>query len=179
MPAMKASNTFIGKLVSLRAIEPEDLETLYTIENDPALWQVGSANVPYSRYSLKRFIAQNTNDIFTDHQLRLMIEENSTRQTVGMVDITDISFRHHRAEVGIVIARRHQEKGFGTEALSLVEDYARRIPQLNQLFAHVSTGNQPSVRLFQKAGYEHTGTLKRWIYENGAYTDVILFQKFL
>ena len=176
---MRESSTFIGKLVSLRAIEPEDLETLYTIENDTSLWLVGSANVPYSRYSLKRFIAQNTNDIFTDHQLRLMIEENSTRQTVGMVDITDISFLHHRAEVGIVIAREHQEKGFGTEALSLVEDYARRIPQLNQLFAYVSTDNHPSAHLFQQAGYEHTGTLKGWIHGNGAYTDVMVFQKFL
>ena len=39
-------------VVTLRAIEPEDLDVLYTIENDDKLWTVGSTNVPYSRYSL-------------------------------------------------------------------------------------------------------------------------------
>ena len=34
--------------VRLRAMEPEDLELLYTIENDTQLWCVGTANVPVS-----------------------------------------------------------------------------------------------------------------------------------
>ena len=35
--------------VHLRAIEPEDLDLLYRIENDVKLWNVGTTNVPYSR----------------------------------------------------------------------------------------------------------------------------------
>jgi len=30
--------------VRLRAIEPEDLDLLYTIENDVSLWNVGTTN---------------------------------------------------------------------------------------------------------------------------------------
>ena len=41
----------IDKIV-LRAMEPEDLEELYAIENDRSIWDVGSTNVPYSRYAL-------------------------------------------------------------------------------------------------------------------------------
>ena len=43
--------------VSLRAIEPEDLDLLYRIENDRNLWNVGTTNVPYSRYTLHDYIA--------------------------------------------------------------------------------------------------------------------------
>ena len=35
--------------IRLRAIEPEDLDLLYLIENDTRLWNVGTTNVPYSR----------------------------------------------------------------------------------------------------------------------------------
>ena len=38
--------------IKLRAIEPEDLEVLYKIENDVRLWNIGVTNVPYSKYTL-------------------------------------------------------------------------------------------------------------------------------
>ena len=85
-------------VVNLRAIEPEDLDVLYQIENDEALWDVGITNVPYSRYTLHDYIAQSAGDIYTDRQVRLMIE-NEQRQTVGIVDIVNFQPQHLRAEV--------------------------------------------------------------------------------
>ena len=32
--------------IRLRALEPEDLDVLYGIENDHSLWSVGATNVP-------------------------------------------------------------------------------------------------------------------------------------
>ena len=52
--------------VRLRAMEPEDLDFLYNIENDRELWNVGNTNVPYSRYVLHDYIANATNDIYSD-----------------------------------------------------------------------------------------------------------------
>ena len=43
--------------VTLRALEPEDLELLYHIENDDKLWNVGITNVPYSRFMLQEYSA--------------------------------------------------------------------------------------------------------------------------
>ena len=39
-------------IVRLRAMEPEDLDFLYAMENDKEVWDVGCTNVPYSRYVL-------------------------------------------------------------------------------------------------------------------------------
>ena len=49
--------------IRLRALEPEDLDLLYKIENDMKLWNVGATNVPYSRYTLHDYIATASNDI--------------------------------------------------------------------------------------------------------------------
>ena len=59
----------------LRAMEPEDLDILYRIENDFELWAVGATNVPYSRYALHEYIASASGDIYTDRQVRLIIED--------------------------------------------------------------------------------------------------------
>ena len=60
--------------VTLRAIEPEDLDLLYLIENDTKLWHVGATNVPYSRYTLHDYIATSSDDNYADRQVRLKIE---------------------------------------------------------------------------------------------------------
>ena len=60
--------------VRLRAMEPEDLDFLYNIENDRELWNVGNTNVPYSRYVLHDYIANATNDIYSDGQVRMIVE---------------------------------------------------------------------------------------------------------
>ena len=60
--------------VKLRAIEPEDLDLLYRIENDVKLWNVGTSNVPYSRYTLHDYVANASDDIYTDRQVRMMVE---------------------------------------------------------------------------------------------------------
>ena len=38
--------------ITLRSPEPEDLELMYTMENDTTLWSVGNATLPYSRYTI-------------------------------------------------------------------------------------------------------------------------------
>ena len=84
--------------IRLRALEPEDLDLLYNIENDQSLWDVGNTNVPYSRYALHNYIAQTTGDIYQDGQVRLMIE-NEQSEVVGIADLVNFDARHQRAEL--------------------------------------------------------------------------------
>ena len=124
-------------VVNLRAIEPEDLDVLYQIENDEALWDVGITNVPYSRYTLHDYIAQSAGDIYTDRQVRLMIE-NEQRQTVGIVDIVNFQPQHLRAEVGIVVQKPWRQRHYATAALEKVTAYVHKVLHLHQLYACVA-----------------------------------------
>ena len=47
------------KRIQLRAIEPEDLELLYSIENDMSVWNVGMTNVPYSKFALNEYLLRH------------------------------------------------------------------------------------------------------------------------
>jgi len=156
----------------LRAVEPEDLDLMYLIENDTQLWQCGGSTVPYSRYALRRFIEQNQNDIHQDGQLRMVIQQDGT--AVGFVDLQNYDALHQRAEVGIVLVPEAQHQGFAREALRLLEGYVRQHLRLNLMYAFVAKENQPAVRLFQQAGYTSQGVLPCWIHQQDAHIFTLL-----
>ena len=39
-------------MVQLRALEPEDIDFLYQLENDQTLWEVSETQAPFSRQLL-------------------------------------------------------------------------------------------------------------------------------
>lgn len=159
----------------LRAMEPEDLDLLYSIENDSQLWDVSTNNVPYSRYLLHDYIATSSGDIYTDHQVRLIIE-NGVGETVGLADLTNFDARNCRAEVGLVVVSRHRHCGYGQQALLQLADYALRVLHLHQLYALVDAANEHSRQVFQKAGFVETARLKDWLYNGLEYHEAVLLQ---
>ena len=165
--------------VILRAMEPEDLDTLYKIENNQELWAVSATNVPYSRFALHEYVETNTNDIYADKQVRLMID-NDAGETVGIIDLMNFSPQHSRAEVGIVIMKPHRQKGYATAAMEKLVAYARQTLHLHQLFLVTECDNENCLLLFEKLGFEITALLKQWLQQKeGVYKDACLMQLFL
>ena len=165
--------------VILRAMEPEDLDTLYKIENNQELWAVSATNVPYSRFALHEYVETNTNDIYADKQVRLMID-NDAGETVGIIDLMNFSPQHSRAEIGIVIMKPHRQKGYATAAMEKLVAYARQTLHLHQLFLVTECDNESCLLLFEKLGFEKTALLKQWLQQKeGVYKDACLMQLFL
>ena len=159
-------------------MEPEDLDWLYRIENDMEAWVHGVTNVPYSHYALRDFIAHSTGDIYSDGQVR-MIVETVDGEPGGGADMMSFDAKNNRAEVGIIIERRHRGKGYGTQSLTLLADYALRILHLHQLHAIVAFDNEESLRVFEKAGFSKSAFLRDWLYDGERYYEAVLMQKML
>ena len=165
-------------LVYLRALEMEDLEFLYEVENDRSLWGVGCTNVPYSRQMLIDYITSASADIYVDNQVRLIVE-NEQNEQVGILDLTDFDPRHHRAELGIVIKKEFQEQGYAKASVSRLLQYARNILHLQQIYAIVGIRNQKAAKMLQSVGFEGNNVLKQWLCGPVGYEDAMFFQYFL
>lgn len=164
--------------VRLRAMEPEDLDMLYGIENDSEVWDVGENNVPYSRYILHDYIAHAQADIYVDRQVRMVIV-NAEGTAVGVVDVVNFSPTHRRAEVSIIIMKAHRHKGYGQAALLQVMAYAQHTLHLHQLYAVVGEGNGASEALFRKVGFVPQTCLTDWLYDGSQYHSATLMQRIL
>ncbi len=169
--------TLSGKTISLRAIEPEDLDFLYTLENNEAVWEVSNTITPYSKFILKRYLENSYKDIYEAKQLRLAIID-SNDIVCGLVDLYDFNPTNKRAGIGIIIASEaHKNKGIATEALQLVINYAFTHLNMHQLYANISEDNSVSIKLFSNLGFEQSGIKKDWNFVSGVYKNEILYQK--
>ncbi len=168
--------TLKGEHIYLRALEPEDLEFIHTIENDETIWEISNTITPYSKFLIKQYLEHSHKDIFEVKQLRLVIC-NYNNEPLGMIDLFDFDFKNRRAGVGILIKdKTDREKGYGFEALKLLISYCKVHLDLHQLFCNVSEDNKASLSLFQKLGFEIIGLKKDWNYINGSFKNEYVLQ---
>ena len=166
-----------GDKVYLRALEAEDLQFLYELENNPEIWEISGTLTPYSKHVLKKYLENAHRDIFEVKQLRLCIC-NKDNKPIGLIDLFDFDPKHRRAGVGLIISEAgDRKKGAGSEALSLLTKYAFSILGLHQIFAHVSEENKASISLFEKLGFQRVGLKKEWIRTGDTYKNEIMYQK--
>ena len=163
--------------VRLRPLEPEDLELLYTIENDTQLWDYSCTNVPYSRYALKQYIASTTNDIYADRQLRLIVEHAATHETLGIADLANFDPLNLRAEIGLLIIAKCRRQGYGTEALHELCQYAKERLLIHQLYAYIANENTSCNALFDTMHFQLAALLPEWFHHADGYSDARLYTR--
>ena len=128
-------------VISLRALEPEDLDLLYEVENDERAWSVSASRTHFSRFSLRQYLAGQPADAFQAGELRLVIADG--KEAVGLIDLTNFSPMDGRAEVCILICPAHRGKGYARAALGLLENYARQFLRIRMLYALISARHNP------------------------------------
>ena len=165
-----------GTNISLRALEPEDLDFLFNVENNESFWEISHTQTPFSKFILRQYLENAHLDIFEAKQLRLLIEDKSTKRQLGMIDLFDFNPQHKRAGIGILIHPDFQQSGYASEALSVLINYAFTHLNLHQLYANITKDNSKSISLFTKHKFEKVGVKKEWILSEGKFKDEILFQ---
>lgn len=165
-----------GSNLYLRALEPEDLDVLYQAENDSSIWWLSGQSGPYSRFALREYIANSTNDIYTDKQLRLVIAQNQDDRVVGIIDLFDYSPRHERAELGALVFPEYRGKDYFAQALQLLHKFVRQHLGLHQIYAYVPVNNPASLHVLHQMGYVHSNVLKDWLKTSDGYLDADLLQ---
>ncbi|ASV31950.1 GNAT family N-acetyltransferase [Maribacter cobaltidurans] len=166
-----------GNKVKLRALEKEDLDLLFELENNPSVWEISGTITPYSRDVLKLYLDNAHRDIYDVKQLRLVIC-TLNNESLGLIDLFDFDPKNKRAGIGVLINDKgDRNKGIGTESLEILCKYAFKTLQLKQLYANILEENERSIHLFKKLGFELVGTKKNWIFSEGVFKNELLFQK--
>lgn len=169
--------TLEGKLITLRPLEPSDLDILYLWENNPENWQVSQTITPFSKKVLLKYLENSNLDIFQIKQLRMVICLSDTKRPIGFIDLFDFDPFHQRAGIGILIGdQEDRDKGYAGAALESLLNYCFSILMLNQVHCNILKSNDISQKLFLKAGFEHTGTRKSWIRSSNGWLDEYQYQ---
>lgn len=165
------------KRLKIRALEPEDLDFLFAIENDPDVWKVSETTAPISRNTLRKFIESSYLEITQTRQARFIITSAEDNLSVGTIDLFDYDPINRRIGVGILIDKKYRGKHLAKDALNLALDYCFNVLFVHQVFCNIQKENQISLNLFQQIGFIIIGIKKDWYLFENQWKDEYLLQK--
>ena len=126
--------TLKGERIYLRALEPEDLELIYAIENDESVWEVSQTQTPYSKFLIKQYLENCHKDIYEVKQLRMVIVSREDG-AVGFVDLFDFDPKNKKVGLGVLVLNEARGKKYGSEALDLLINYTFRNLNVHQILS--------------------------------------------
>lgn len=107
----------------------------------------------------------------------VLIKESN--ELIGTVMLFGFDHEAKHAEVGYVLHQAFWGKGYGTEALEIINNFAATVMKFHRLHARVVSGNTASARILEKNGFELEGRLRDHYYIEGRYYDGLVFGKLL
>jgi RimJ/RimL family protein N-acetyltransferase len=106
----------------------------------------------------------------------IFLKENGKH--IGNIRLVGISDQHKRAELGIMLFDKSQwGKGYGTESLNAVVDYAFKEMKLHRICADYYSVNAASAKIFEKAGFVIEGVFKDHFLLDGKFVDSVRVAK--
>lgn len=103
----------------------------------------------------------------------------TNENAVAFSGIVNIDLKHGNAELYIFISDGLQGKGIGSYLLECTLKYAKDELNLRKITLYVSEGNEGAVKLYEKFGFIHEGTLSDHSWHRGKYLDRYIYSCFL
>ena len=164
-----------GENIYLRKLENNDLDQTHEWLHRPGINKKIGVQVPFTKDKQKEWF-ENLKQDKSKFVFAICLSKCKTH--IGNVSIDSIDYRHRNARFSIFIADdANQGKGYGTEALTLLEKYAFNTLGLHKLWCKTDAEGQEILNFYQKAGYRKEGFLVEQELRNGLFIDKVLFAK--
>lgn len=161
-----------GEHVYLRAAERSDIPTFVRWFNDARVLQHLAMRAPMSEAAEsgwfdRMLAAQGSSDYHFVVCLR------ADDRAIGTIGLHGIDWPNGVAEFGIALGEPSEwGKGFGTDATRAISDFAFGELRLERLSLLVYADNDRARRVYEAAGFQLEGTMRRALYQRGERLDV-------
>ena len=104
-------------------------------------------------------------DLSKDHNYSIIDLE--TEELIGNCGFLDIDHINQTSEIGIFIGnKKYWNKGYGTEALSLLIDYGFKALNFHNIMLKVYEYNKSAIKCYEKIGFKQIGKRREALYRN-------------
>lgn len=166
--------TLRGERLLLRPFEPEDAPVLQELAG---AWEVADGTLsvphPYEAGMAEEWITEQQGEWEGDQALVLAV----THPEEGLVGTVGLSLvpEHERAEVGYWIGVPYWGRGYATEAVGRMLDWAFAERGLRRVEAFCYPGNPGSARVLEKVAMRREGRLRQRVLRWGEPRDVVAY----
>jgi ribosomal-protein-alanine N-acetyltransferase len=166
--------TIAGERITLRDFEPDDLDPSMAIVGDDAVTRMLSFDSRSRDEQAARLaddIARARGDPRPDYYLAIVTQDAD--RLIGFVRLGLLT--HRGGELGYALRKDHWGRGYGTEAASLMLDFAFSTTGLHRVQAATGPDNEPSRALLERLGFRREGRMRDHVFTNGAWRDSLLY----
>ena len=161
----------MGKRILLRELKLDDMPLLNSLMNDPSICDnvVGWSKPVTMEEQVSWF--KNLNN---DNTIRYAIcDKKKIDIIIGTIVISRIDWKNRSCSIDIKISNKKQGRGYGKNAIFLVEKYIFNELNMNRIAINILETNYSSRRVFEKCGFMIEGIQKQAIYKNGKYNSLM------
>jgi RimJ/RimL family protein N-acetyltransferase len=160
--------------LTLTPVTPADAPLVHPIMADPdvmAHWDVAEIEDPDV---VDQILAGQVEAMQGDRAFHWAMRLTADGAFLGLCDLSEIDWRHHRAEVGFILGKDSWGQGYAYEAMQAVMNHAASLG-LKRLWARTLVGNDSSEKLLTKLGFEQEGYLRGHVDRDGERRDCRLW----
>jgi RimJ/RimL family protein N-acetyltransferase len=171
----EAMPRLLGERIMLREYREGDFASMRTWCNDSEVVDYLSDVFlyPHTESMTEQYL--NTVMEADSEQKGFVIAHKDTEAYIGQVDLFRINWKNRSTEMGIVIGNKHDfSKGYGSEAIRLLQQFVFTRLNLNRLQLEVYDYNERAYRCYVKCGFKEEGRLREAYYFKGRYADTIV-----
>lgn len=160
-----------GELVALGPMRREDLPLYLRWINDfQTAGNLALQPIPMTMEQEEAWFAS----VASGERANFTIYERATGRPIGGCGLHSGVSIHRRTEVGIMIGEpAARGKGYGTEAMRLLLDYAFTVLGMHNVMLTVYAYNHAAIRAYQKAGFREIGRRREARWHNGRFWDEV------
>lgn len=163
--------TFAAELVTLRAVEPEDVPLHHRWFNDPDVTRWLGLRYPLSVAAVEQRALVEPS--FAD--TRLTIVANDTGAVVGLTALRRATPENRDAEFDLVVGERAAwGRGYGTDATRAACRYAFERLGLHRVHLWVFPENEGAVRIYERVGFVREALARDRLFKQGRWHDCLL-----
>ncbi|HEX2910739.1 MAG TPA: GNAT family protein [Chloroflexia bacterium] len=161
-----------GNLVTLRAVQPEDLLNWVKWFNDRAVTEYLARVYPYSQADAEKYWQKTQQN---PQEILYSIVNSSNGEHIGSINLRNIDWRSRNSELGVLLgAKECWGKGYGRDAVRTMCQFAFKELGLVRVYLYVRADHPSGIRSYSKVGFKQEGIARKQLYRNGVYHDMVL-----
>jgi RimJ/RimL family protein N-acetyltransferase len=158
-------------MIRVRRLEATDLATRIEWLNSPAVYTQMVVDIPLSLAATQQWFAKNAMSDARRDFCFLGESDGADPPVMAMGGLTDINFRHGRAELYIVVDPARVGQGFGTPAVRWLCNFGFLQLDLAKIYLYTMAGNAGARRLYERLGFVSEGILRQHTRHHGILVD--------
>lgn len=159
----------VGENVYLSPVNPSDIEVFLAWMNDMDVTDYTGRTYALTNYVTEQDWMQN---MLAKGGYTFSIVTLDEDKVIGNIGLEGVDPVNRRATLGIMIGEKEsRNKGFGTEAIKLLLDFAFNYLNLNNVMLIYLECNERAKRCYEKVGFKEFGRRRNAKFLNGKYYD--------